>query len=401
MFEPLDLVLLFFTTLISIPLFVFSVQIVTSFLQKNTTNTISVNDGNFVVLMPAHNESQIIAGTLSKLLQTGLPKEMIIVVADNCSDNTAEIIRSFDVTALERTNLIERGKGFALAYGLDYINQHCAKDVVVVLDADCEITYDSLKLIASKCYTIQKPVQALYLMEVPENPSIKQQIATFAWQVKNQVRPMAMQAFGLPVTLTGTGMAFPLNQLNQVELANGNIVEDMQLGIDLTLLGHPPEYCGQALVTSQFAENIDAEKTQRTRWEHGHIHTILHEVPRLLVNAVRHKSFKLFALALDLAVPPLSLLVLVSSALWSVLFCIYIMSDYAVLSILSLSMMLSLFFLAVLTAWYKFGRDYLQLAQLVKIPFYILTKLSVYVSFLFSKQKTWVKTSRETKRDDE
>jgi cellulose synthase/poly-beta-1,6-N-acetylglucosamine synthase-like glycosyltransferase len=400
MFEFLDLLLLLLTSLLSIPLFVFSIQIFAAIFQKSVKNSLHGNDDNFVILMPAHNESQIIADTLNTLLRSGVPKENVIVVADNCSDNTADIIRGLDVKALERTNHSEKGKGFALAYGLDYINQHCNKDVVVILDADCEITYESLKLIAAKSHAIQKPVQALYLMELPANPSIKQQIATFAWQVKNQVRPMAMQTFGLPVTLTGTGMAFPLTQLNQVELANGNIVEDMQLGIDLTLLGHPPEYCGEALVTSQFAECTDAEKTQRTRWEHGHIHTILHEVPKLLVSALRNKSFKLFALALDLSIPPLSLLVLISSVTWSVLLALYLLSENGQLSVFLLSLMLSLFLLAVLGAWYKFGRDYLQFSQLLKIPFYIFTKLSVYISFLFSKQKAWVKTSRDAKRND-
>jgi TRAP-type C4-dicarboxylate transport system permease small subunit len=79
---------------------------------------------------------------------------------------------------------------------------------------------------------------------------------------------------------------------------------------------------------------------------------------------------------------------------------LYLLSDNGQLSVFLLSLMLSLFLLAVLGAWSKFGRDYLQFSQLLKIPFYIFTKLSVYISFLFSKQKAWVKTSRDAKRND-
>ena len=58
-------------------------------------------------------------------------------------------------------------------------------------------------------YRQNTPLQALYLMRNNTIDSLTRHVAGFAWLVKNKLRPIAMQALGLPITLTGTGMAFP------------------------------------------------------------------------------------------------------------------------------------------------------------------------------------------------
>src|SRR5204863_991588 len=103
-------------------------------------------------------------------------------------------------------------------------------------------------------------------------------------------------------------MALPWTLIDKARL-DGNVVEDMQWGIDLALAGHPPLFLPEAYVNSPLPQTQKAASTQRTRWEHGHLSTLLSQVPRLLLLAAKHRRWSLFCLACDLAIPPLSLLV--------------------------------------------------------------------------------------------
>src|SRR5947207_6900556 len=124
--------------------------------------------------------------------------------------------------------------------------------------------------------------------------------------VKNLVRPLGLDRLGLPVPLTGTGMALPRSVLRHVSLASGNLVEDMQLGLDLALAGCAPKLCLDAQVIGRLPSDTQAALGQRRRWEHGHLRTILVQVPRLLCLGLVRLRPAAWAMALDLIVPPLS-----------------------------------------------------------------------------------------------
>lgn len=75
-----------------------------------------------VILVPAHNESVGIKTTLETLLPQINSPENIIVIADNCIDDTAAIARQYGVTVLERQDTQRRGKGYALDYSLQFFS---------------------------------------------------------------------------------------------------------------------------------------------------------------------------------------------------------------------------------------------------------------------------------------
>jgi cellulose synthase/poly-beta-1,6-N-acetylglucosamine synthase-like glycosyltransferase len=232
-------------------------------------------------------------------------------------------------------------------------------------------------------------------MRVIENATIKQKVSGFAWLIKNKIRLLAMNKMGLPVTLTGTGMAFPWQALETVNLGHGNIVEDMQLGIDCAINGFPPVFCYDAVVYSDFPEQSSAEISQRTRWEHGHLQTIFQQVPKLIKASYARKNWRLFALALDIGVPPLSLLVMITlSGFLALALVLFLTGDSTALVILLLSFC---YFSVMLSAtWRIHGQRYLTAKELSVIPLYILSKLSIYLSFVFKRQKEWIRTDRNT-----
>lgn len=199
---------------------------------------------------------------------------------------------------------------------------------------------------------------------------------------------------GLPCLLTGTGMAFPWSAIANAELASGNIVEDMQLALDLAIAGYPPVFCQEARVTGSLPRQENAAKQQRTRWEHGQLQTQLTQVPRLLKAFVQQKRFDLFALALDMCIPPLSLLVMMWAAVTAgALLAGSLGASWIPAMILALEGFLVL--VSIVGAWAKFGRAELPAKALLSVPFYILWKIPLYLAFLVRPQTKWIRTERD------
>ncbi|HEY9903540.1 MAG TPA: glycosyltransferase family 2 protein [Candidatus Sericytochromatia bacterium] len=360
---------------------------------RSETEAVKEPRPKVTILVPAHDEALGIGATLETLLPQLTEKDRIVVVADNCSDETAAISRRFGVTVIERQDTELLGKGYALDYGLRFIEKE-PPDVVVVVDADCIVHQGTIEQIACLAVAVARPVQVTYLMEQPTNPGPKDAVSALAFMVKNLVRPSGLARLNLPCLLTGTGMAFPWSVLQNVTLASSNIVEDMQLALDLALSGSAPIFCQSGRVIGRLPAQTQAAKSQRTRWEHGHLQTLLTQVPKLFQASIRQKRFDLLALALDLCIPPLSVLVMIWVAVTgSAVFAATLGASWVPTIILVLEGLL--IFISIVGAWAKFGRADLPMLTLLAVPFYVLWKIPLYFSFLLRRQTKWVRTERD------
>lgn len=348
-------------------------------------------------LVPAHNEALAIKATLDALFPQLAGHDQLVVIADNCDDDTADIARSTGATVIERHDADRRGKGYALDYGLKALASN-PPEVVIVVDADCMVHPGTIDRIARLVATTGRPVQAVYLLDSPAQPTPKDAISALAFLVKNLVRPRGLARLGLPCLLTGTGMAFPWSVLSQISLASGNIVEDMQLAIDLAIAGYPTLLCPDGLVTGILPQQQQAATSQRTRWEHGHLQTLKTQVPRLLKESVQQRRFDLLALALDLAIPPLSFLVM----LWLGAFILALVAAALGVTPGPVRLLMlegCLLATAILLAWVGFGRDRVPIQALLAAPVYILWKIPLYFKFLVRPQTEWIRTERDGKED--
>ena len=346
------------------------------------------------VLVPAHNEQETLAGTLDAVrpqLRDGV--DVLMVVADNCDDATAAIARAHGADVVERADAERRGKGYALSHGIAALNDR-AFDVLVVLDADCRADGGAIDALAQQVAGTGRPAQAVYLMEACPHPTPRDQVSSWAFMVKNLVRPMGLARFGWPVPLTGTGMALPRGVLSKVSFGSANIVEDMQLGLDLAMTGDAPRLCPAARVTGQFPRENAAALGQRRRWEHGHLRTIIGQVPRLLWRGVTRGRLGAIAMALDLLVPPLSLLMvlLILATLATTL--VALLTPVSWTPALVLAGATAAVVGCVFLAWIKFGRQTLPPRSLAAAVTYIAWKIPMYCMFLVRPEKRWVRTAR-------
>lgn len=380
-----------------LPCAVLFIEVLIAFLGKGGANRppFLLPKKRRAILMPAHNEEAVIEATLATLMPQLRAADRLIVVADNCSDATAAIARQAGATVLERSNNELRGKGYALDFGLRHLSAD-PPDVLIMVDADCQVHEGAIDAIADLAALLNRPVQATYLLEQSPNPSPKEMVSTFAFKVKNLVRPLGLRILGQPCLLTGTGMAFPWAMLKDVNLASGNIVEDMKLGLDLAIAGHEPMMCRHALVTGAQPQQDATAMTQRTRWEHGHLQTLLTCVPPLLSEGLRQRRLGLIALALDLCVPPLSLLAMLwvaGAALVTALTLLLATSWIPAMVIYAAGLAL---LLTIGLAWAGFAREEIPVGKLLSIPLYILWKIPLYFKFLSGPESQWIRTERDS-----
>lgn len=434
MFLVVDIILFVIALGLLVPIAVLFIECIAALLPGRASSWVnSVPRPRIAVLVPAHNEAAGIGTTLETILPQLTDQDRLVIIADNCTDETATIAkrccenqiallanagiaqeqapseRTLDgiaqavthtrtvpkVIVVERQdpNPEQKGKGYALDYGLRSIEAD-PPDVVVMVDADCIVQQGTIEQIACLAASVARPVQATYLMEQPANPGPKDSISALAFMVKNLVRPSGLARLRLPCLLTGTGMAFPWSAIVKATLASGNIVEDMQLSIDLALAGFAPVFEQEAKVIGRLPQQEQAAQSQRTRWEHGHLQTLLTQVPKLLKAAVVKGRFDLLTFALDLCIPPLSLLVMIWVVCMGGAFLAGTLGASWMPSIL-LAIEGQLIFISIASAWAKFGREDFPVQTLLSVPFYILWKIPLYLAFLIRPQKKWVRTERD------
>lgn len=385
------------TALLAVPAFIvfviaafFALEVIGAFLPPRKPP--SAAPGAIAVVVPAHNEGAGLVPTIRDIREQMRPQDRLIVVADNCDDDTAGEAMRAGASVLIRNDPARRGKGYALQFALDALKE-APPALVVFIDADCRLGEGSLQRLAGAAAGAGRPAQALYLMRAGENAPASRRVAEFAWLLINRVRMGGLYTLFDLCRLAGSGMALPWTIAERLDIASGEIVEDLALGLTLTEAGDAPVLCADALVTSEFAQGEDGAVSQRARWEHGSLRLAARRAPALFLRAMSMRDLRLAAAAFDLAIPPmvalgvLSFAVFIASALGLAL--------GAAAAPFSLSVW-ALFLLAAATlaAWARFGMQALPPSALGALAEYALQKAKIYGEKARASTREWTRTDR-------
>lgn len=364
----------------------FFVMEVLAGLPVRPTSRRRLSGASAVVVIPAHDEELVIGetvGALAKALGDGM---RILVVADNCTDATADRARASGIEVIERNDPGLRGKGHALAFAVDHL-AGVAPDVLAVLDADCTIDGPSLNALVDNAASTGRPSQAINLLKPDRGASPLVQLSTFAFMLKNLVRQRGLQRLARRVHLTGTGMAMPFELFQASAHVRSSIVEDLALGLELAEQDRAPTLVTDAFVWSGSATE-QGTLIQRRRWEGGFLATAARYGPRTLLRG------NVLA-ALDLLVPPLALFAALNLAALAIAVILTLMLDGDWWPVIVQAGLLALAGLAVFTAWLREGRRFVSLAVLARVPLYVLWKLPLYLGLARrGAPAEWLRTGR-------
>lgn len=263
------------------------------------------------VVVPAHNESVAIVRTLRSLQRdiADCPHTRLVVVADNCSDDTAHVALASGVEVIERHDPARRGKGFALRYAFDLIDD---ADWFVVVDADTDVAPGFIEAMRTAMASGSDALQARYrVRDAGQSPRLA--LADLALTAWNVVRPRGRGALGLSVGLLGNGFAVARRTLDAVPWNAQSIVEDLEYHHALVRAGLRVDWVDDAEVRGDMPLGTSSAAGQRARWEGGRLRLARERLPAMLRETASGR-WRLAEPALELLLLPPSWHVLLLAA---------------------------------------------------------------------------------------
>jgi hypothetical protein len=340
------------------------------------------------IVVPAHNEVASISDCVRSLSRCDRPPTLdatsIIVIADNCTDQTAELASGAGARVIERDDSQRRGKGFALQFVFAKVLAE-GFDALLVVDADTVVDPNLLTEVVRLLDQGADGVQARYLpLEVTDSPRVR--LRNVALTAFNFLRPLARDRLGLSCGITGNGFALRRETLEAVPYNADSIVEDLEYHVSIVRAGLRIRFASATTVRAPVPVSGVAACTQRARWEGGRARMIGKYAPAL-ASEVIHNS-RLLEPLLELLLLPLALHV-------SLLVC-GLALPFPPGQIYS-ALALALVGLHVGLAIKLGGGGWTDLSGLMAVPAYIAWKVSLMSATLRSTRSTseWRRTERQ------
>jgi cellulose synthase/poly-beta-1,6-N-acetylglucosamine synthase-like glycosyltransferase len=347
----------------------------------------------FDVIVPAHDEEAVIAHIIGSLQQIDWPGDQfrIIVVADNCTDNTVSIATAAGAHVMQRIDREQRGKGYALSFAFTASRARGWADAVVVIDADAEVSPNLLEAFAQRIERGEHAVQAHYGVSNTD-ASWRTRLLSIAKASFHIVRSRARERLGLSCGIRGNGWAVTHELLEKVPYKAFSLTEDLEYGIDLGMAGFRVAYADEAHSDAEMVTGEKDARKQRQRWEQGRFKLVRDKTLPLLHRAIAKRSAVCLDLALDLIVLPLSYVALNVMALLA-LAGFALTEEHSTAWAWVAGGCAASLVIYILRGWQLSGAGLQGLLDLARAPFFLAWKILVMVRGRESKE--WVRTKRE------
>ena len=266
------------------------------------------------VIVAAHNESAVIGQLVKNLTELKYPKEMydVYVIADNCTDNTADIARKHGARVFERFNKEKRGKGYALEWMFDKLfKMDEGFDAITIFDADKVVDKNFLKEMNSKMLDGFKVVQGYLDSKNPNDSWITQSYSMAFWS-QNRAFQLSRRNLGLSNQIGGTGFVIDIDILKKLGWGATCLTEDLEFTCKLVLHGEQVGWAHDAIIYDEKPLKLKQSWNQRKRWMQGFTDVASRYFFKLLKKGIKERNFKTIDCALYVLQPVTTLLLGVS-----------------------------------------------------------------------------------------
>ena len=354
----------------------------------------------FAVVIPAHNEECVLATTLASIEQAGYPHDRIhvVVVADRCDDDTAQIARRLGAEALDRRDG-RPGKGSAIAYAVAHLQRTANPfDALMIVDADtvvdkrCFAAFD--EAVRSGC-DVQ---QGFNTLSNPWESSFTRIIAVTS-VLRNRFFYNGKERVGVSSMLSGTGMCFSRRIIATYGWTALSVGEDWECSVSLLLNGEKIHFNNDARVMARESSRFAQAGPQRLRWASGRHGVAIANAAKLFKAAIRLRRLELWDAALTIMAPPYSVqamltfvCLLTSWFLWAG-------------GVSSVLLPWAVLLTALLAAYFAVGlastdAPLRALLGLIVIPAFLPWRTAIEILGLIGYgRRTWVRTSRTVGQD--
>jgi 1,2-diacylglycerol 3-beta-glucosyltransferase len=348
---------------------------------------------HLAVLVPAHDEEHGVAEAVLALVGQDYPAEQldVIVIADNCTDDTARVAAAAGATVWERHDLTARGKGQALSWALDRLRAlPRMPEAVLVVDADCIASSNLCEVVGQELADPDvRAIQVRYDVSNPEESPVAA-LRAAGFILKHVIRSRGRARLGLSCGLFGSGMAFRTSLFDEVRWPT-SVTEDTELHLELVQRGVVVRYAERASVRSAMPTTAAAALDQQLRWETGNAELAGSQLLGLVTRGAATGDVQLLAAAAELLAPSQSMLAAGSLVLGSAS-AVLGRRRTAALAALTLAGQAGYVVGGLLAA----GAPLTSLRALLHAPGFALARLRILGRVASGRRaETWVRTTRD------
>lgn len=238
--------------------------------QGNSRAGADVTPVPLLFLVPAYNEAMVIERCVRSLLGQEYPPELlsVVVVADNCTDETEATASRLGARCLARTDPDHPGKPQAIAWALQRLGNLRQWDACVIIDADSEVAPEFAKCLVG-CAPLRNEVfQAYYGISNPGGSWLTR-LASVLSRARYEVEYPLKSRAGLNCPLTGNGMCIGTEILAEHGWTAFSLTENWELYADYTARGIRIGVANRARLFALETEGLSASRTRRSRWSRG------------------------------------------------------------------------------------------------------------------------------------
>ena len=248
-------------------------------------------------LVPAHDEEILIQSCVRSLMRLRYPAQRFspVVIADNCTDRTAELARAAGAQCLERQDRKLPGKPRAIAWALTQLPVG-EFDSVIIIDADTVVDPGFGLALAQAAPVTRKAFQAYFDVRNPADSPLTQMATVLAAANYRFVYSMKRRV-GLNAPLMGNGMCLGTEVLATYGWKAFTMAEDWELYALYTMEGVPIETVEPARLYAEEARSLRQSSSQRQRWTAGKLTVLGRLIGRLLGSTNIGPAQKLDAVA--------------------------------------------------------------------------------------------------------
>lgn len=360
----------------------------------------------FAFLVAARNESAVIANLIQSIKQQNYPAELIdiFVVADNCSDNTAEISREAGAIVYERTNTMLIGKGYVLDYAFDHIKQDYkdglnAYDAYFVFDADNIVDKNyvyEMNKVFDKGYNI------ITSYRNSKNYDTNWITAGYSLWFLREAKFLNNPRMMLNTSCAVSGTGFLISS-EIVKKNNGwkfqLLTEDIEFSVVNAIEGEKIGYCEKAILYDEQPTTFSQSWSQRMRWAKGFYQVMFKYGKALLTTMFKKKERFTSCYDMLMTIAPATLLSLVCIVVNLIflsygaynpkLFKALIPIAYKAIVFSLVNCYSIMFFMGVITTITEWTRikcsTYKKLLYMFTFPIFIFTYVPISIVALFKK----------------
>ena len=242
----------------------------------------------FMMIIPAHNEEKVIGNLIESLKNLDYDKNLydIYVIADNCTDSTAQIAKDCGALVYERFDEKNKTKGFALQWFLQQkIEEDAQYDAFCIFDADNIVDKNFLKAMNKKLNQGEDVVQGYRDIKNPSDSWVTAGYAIFYWTM-NRFYHLARYNLGLSPLINGTGFMVKFDVVKPEGWQTKTLTEDIEFSLKRIIAGKKLGWATDAIVYDEQPVGFKQSWSQRSRWTVGHMQC-LKEYTKPLAVAVK------------------------------------------------------------------------------------------------------------------